>query len=193
MKWIIGLGNPGNEYEQTRHNVGFVVLDEMVRKFKGRWEAGKGDFLFVRLRYRQEEIELVKPLTYMNNSGLAVADIVDRYEAPTESILVVCDDFNIPLGQLRLRPGGADGGHNGLYSIIYQLRTEMFPRLRCGIATDRTPRNKEMMAAYVLSAFEPEELPAVKAMVPRASEAALCFSVEGIERAMNRYNQSSTS
>ncbi|MFQ5797171.1 MAG: aminoacyl-tRNA hydrolase [Bacteroidota bacterium] len=189
MKWIVGLGNPGSEYENTRHNVGFGVLDELVRSLEATWRGGKGDYLLAQTRYQGERIGLVKPLTYMNNSGLAVANIVERYEAALQDVLVVCDDINLPLGQLRLRPMGSDGGHNGLYSIIYQLRTEAFPRLRCGIASEEMPREKEKMATYVLSVFEPDERPVVKRMIPRAAEASLCYAVEGADRAMTRYNQ----
>ncbi len=191
VKWIVGLGNPGSEYENTRHNVGFSVLDELVRSLEVSWIEGKGNYLLSRSRYCDKEISLVKPLTYMNNSGLAVADLVERYQAALQDILIICDDYNLPLGRMRIRPKGSDGGHNGLYSIIYQLRTEEFPRLRCGIASENMPGGKEAMSDYVLSGFEADERPVMRRMIPRAAEAALFCAAEGIDRAMSRYNKPS--
>jgi PTH1 family peptidyl-tRNA hydrolase len=124
----------------------------------------------------------------MNNSGLAVADVVDRYNLDLRDLLIVCDDFNLPLGKIRLRPKGSDGGHNGLYSIIYQLQTEQFPRLRCGIGTTVTPSQKLDATSFVLSVFDRDERPAVRKMVDSARDAALCFSAEGINIAMDRWN-----
>ncbi len=189
MKWIVGLGNPGSEYENTRHNLGFCVVDEIGQSQDLAWKAGKGEYMQADSRYHGEDIALVKPLTYVNNSGVAVADLVQRYEVALEDILIVCDDVSLPLGLLRLRPKGSDGGHNGLYSIIYQLQTGGFPRLRCGIGSDRLPMRKDGMTEHVLSVFDPDERPVVRRMIARAAQAALCHAVEGIERAMNRYNQ----
>lgn len=189
MKWIIGLGNPGSQYEGTRHNVGFEVVDELVRSLKATWKEGKGDYLLSRSQHGSEEIALVKPLTYMNNSGIAVADVVEYFKVALADLLVVCDDFNLPLGRLRLRTKGTDGGHNGLYSIIFQLQSESFPRLRCGIATEKMPGDKAQLAEYVLSVFDSDERSAAKQMVRQATEAALYYAAEGIDRAMTRYNQ----
>ncbi len=191
VKWIVGLGNPGSEYENTRHNVGFSVLDELVRSLEVSWTEGKGDYMLSRSRYCGKEISLVKPLTYMNNSGLAVADLVERYQAALQDVLIICDDYNLPLGRLRIRPKGSDGGHNGLYSIIYHLRTEECPRLRCGIASENMPGGKEAMSDYVLSGIEADERPVMRRMIPRAAEAALFCAAEGIDRAMSRYNKPS--
>lgn len=185
---IIGLGNPGNEYEWTRHNVGFLVVDALRDVLRTEFEAGKGDYLLATARFHETQITLVKPLTYMNNSGLAVADVVERYDLNLKDLLVVCDDFNLPLGKIRLRPKGSDGGHNGLYSIIYQLQTEEFPRLRCGIGTAVTPGQRCNATSFVLSVFDRDERPAVRKMVESAREAALCFSAEGISVAMDRWN-----
>jgi len=185
---IIGLGNPGNEYEWTRHNVGFLVVDALRDTLHTEFEAGKGDYLLATAHFERTPITLVKPLTYMNNSGVAVADVVERYNVELRNLLVVCDDFNLPLGKLRLRPKGSDGGHNGLYSIIYQLRTEEFPRLRCGIGTGVTHGKKFDATSFVLSVFDRDERPAVRKMVENARDAALCFSAEGITIAMDRWN-----
>jgi PTH1 family peptidyl-tRNA hydrolase len=185
---IIGLGNPGSEYEGTRHNVGFLVVDAICEALKTAFRAGKGEYVEAASTVQGIEVLLIKPLTYMNNSGVAVADVLDRYNLQLNDILVVSDDFNLPLGTIRLRPKGSDGGHNGLYSIIYQLGTEEFARLRCGIGRPALTARRFDATAYVLSVFEPSELPIVKGMLRSARDAALCFVTEGIERAMSRWN-----
>lgn len=189
MFFIVGLGNPGNDYIHTRHNLGFDVVDKVVDEWKLRWKEGKGEYVFAVGSLKDVEFGLAKPLTYMNNSGDAVADIVGRFEVPLAQLLVVCDDFQLPLGVLRLRPGGSDGGHNGLYSIIYQLQSDQFPRLRCGIGSLTMPTDKNLMADFVLEQFSKEELPRAKQMVERAREASLSFIEQGIDRTMNMFNQ----
>ncbi|MBI3004961.1 MAG: aminoacyl-tRNA hydrolase [Ignavibacteriales bacterium] len=189
MFFIVGLGNPGNDYIHTRHNLGFDVVDKVVDEWKLRWKEGKGEYVFAVGSLKDVEFGLAKPLTYMNNSGDAVADIVGRFEVPLAQLLVVCDDFQLPLGVLRLRPGGSDGGHNGLYSIIYQLQSDQFPRLRCGIGSLTMPTDKNLMAGFVLEQFSKEELPLAKQMVERAREASLSFIEQGIDRTMNMFNQ----
>lgn len=188
MHAIIGLGNPGSEYEGTRHNLGFDVVDALCRRLRVGFRAGKGEYLVAQSSYRGTSLTLVKPLTYMNNSGIAVQDIVERFTEGCESLLVVCDDFQLPFGKIRIRPKGSDGGHNGLYSIIYHLQRHDFPRLRCGIATEAMPKRKTEMAQFVLSPFAKEESSAVADMIDRAADAALTFVHEGIEAAMNRFN-----
>lgn len=131
---------------------------------------------------------LVKPLTYMNNSGDAVADIVERYNVALDELLIICDDFQLPLGSIRLRAKGSDGGHNGLRSVINRLQSREFPRLRCGIAGKTMPTKKSSMASYVLAPFEKDEIPVVEAMVDRARDAALTFVREGIVAAMNTFH-----
>lgn len=189
MFFIVGLGNPGNDYIHTRHNLGFDVVDKVADEWKLRWKEGKGEYVFAVGSLKDVEFGLAKPLTYMNNSGDAVADIVGRFEVPLAQLLVVCDDFQLPLGVLRLRPGGSDGGHNGLYSIIYQLQSDQFPRLRCGIGSLTMPTDKNLMADFVLEQFSKEELPRAKQMVERAREASLSFIEQGIDRTMNMFNQ----
>jgi PTH1 family peptidyl-tRNA hydrolase len=185
---IVGLGNPGNEYEWTRHNVGFFVADALCDALRTEFEAGKGNYLLATAYSGGTPVSLVKPLTYMNNSGLAVADIIERYHVEPNDVLVVCDDFNLPLGKIRLRPKGSDGGHNGLYSIIYQLQTEEFPRLRCGIGTAASTGPEFGATSFVLSVFDRDEKPAVRKMVESARDAALCFLSEGIGVAMDQWN-----
>ncbi len=187
MYAIIGLGNPGSEYVGTRHNLGFRVIDALCKKFNLR-TAGEGDYLIGKTSYRGKHVYLVKPLTYMNNSGTAAEDIVRRYGISLQQMLVVCDDFQLPLGTLRLRPKGSDGGHNGLFSIIDQLGSKDFARLRCGIATEKMPKKKSEMAQFVLSTFDSDEEPIVKEMTGRARDAALSFITGGIDTTMNKFN-----
>lgn len=188
MVAIIGLGNPGSEYENTRHNLGFAVIDLLAEKLNIHLDAGKGDYLIGFGSFHSNDIGLVKPLTYMNNSGLAVLDLTERYKLQLHNCLVVCDDVNLSLGRIRLRPKGNDGGHNGLYSIIYHLQTEEFPRLRCGISRESTSEKKLNTAEFVLSVFEEHEKKPVHTMVMKAQNAALCFAQDGIDIAMNRFN-----
>jgi len=185
---IIGLGNPGYEYEWTRHNVGFKVVDEISEALQVELDAGRGNYLIGITEYHHKELALVKPLTYMNNSGHAVAELVERYSIRVEDLLVVCDDFHLPLGRLRLRARGSDGGHNGLYSIIYHLQTDAFPRLRCGIGRPDLIGKSFHAADFVLSVFDKEEIPRVRNMIEDARDASLSFVAEGIVAAMDRWN-----
>ena len=189
MHYLVGLGNPGQEYQYTRHNIGFDILDAVAERLKAHYKPGKGDFEIGFGSFKNSELALVKPLTYMNNSGEAILDIRNRYDVPLERFLVLCDDFQLPLGQLRLRPEGSDGGHNGLYSIIYHLKSTSFPRLRCGIASEHLPTDKRLMAQYVLEPFGQDERAAVRSMVHRAAEASLSFVTDGIQKTMNQFNQ----
>ncbi len=184
---IIGLGNPGREYESTRHNVGFMVVDLIASKLRKTFSPGKGEYYYVGIRHAGEDVTLLKPTTFMNDSGVAVSDALDRFGVVLEDLLVVYDDFNIPLGKLRLRKGGSDGGHNGIYSIIYHLNDDSFPRLRCGIGTGEVVPGRDM-AGFVLSKFERDELADVDAMTEKAAEAVLTFVRSGIQTAMNKFN-----
>ncbi|MBI4417257.1 MAG: aminoacyl-tRNA hydrolase [Ignavibacteriales bacterium] len=188
MVWCVGLGNPGEEYAGSRHNLGFEIVDRVARLIGTQFQSGTGEYRIARGSFKNRGIGLVKPLTYMNNSGEAVLDILERYSVPLDQLLILCDDFQLPLGRIRLRPGGSDGGHNGLYSILYHLKSSSFPRLRCGIASPTMPADKTLMAAFVLAPFARDERPIVDEMVARASEATLVFSVEGLQKAMNLYN-----
>jgi PTH1 family peptidyl-tRNA hydrolase len=193
MFFVIGLGNPERRYTGTRHNVGFEVVDRLAQDLGVQFKSGLGEFLIAQGSFRDHALALVKPLTFMNESGLAVTEIRDHFGARSEDLLVVCDDFQLPLGQLRLRLRGSDGGHNGLYSIIYHLQTEDFPRLRCGIASSRMPADKNQMADFVLARFGAEELPIVNEMIPQAKDACLCALTDGLTNAMNVYNKKPTS
>ena len=189
MVMFTGLGNPGREYESTRHNIGFRILDALSEDLKIPLNPGKGDYEYGVGSFKTIEVGLLKPLTYMNNSGEAVLDIRDRYDIPLERFLILCDDFQLPLGHLRLRPFGSDGGHNGLASVIYHLKSNSFPRLRCGIASEHMPADKALMARFVLEPFDRSEEAAVSTMIERAAEAALMVASDGLERTMNFFNR----
>jgi PTH1 family peptidyl-tRNA hydrolase len=181
---IVGLGNPGSQYRETRHNVGFMVVEELCTRFHAALRPGTGDYLIARTFAEGIGVHLAAPATFMNNSGAAVLDILGRYQIHQRELLVVADDFALPLGMLRFRMKGSDGGHNGLASIIYTLNSHEFPRLRCGIGTGTMPPKADM-AAFVLSQFEPEEIPAVNDMVKRAADACIEFARTGHPRPVN--------
>jgi peptidyl-tRNA hydrolase, PTH1 family len=189
MFFVIGLGNPEQRYAGTRHNIGFEVVDRLAHELRMRFTPGRGEFLIAQGSFRDQPLMLVKPLTFMNESGLAVMEIRDQFEARNEDLLVVCDDFQLPLGQLRLRLRGTDGGHNGLYSIIYHLQSEEIPRLRCGIASAIMPTDKNQMADFVLSRFASDELTVVNEMITQAKDACLCAQSDGLTKAMNVFNK----
>jgi peptidyl-tRNA hydrolase, PTH1 family len=184
---VAGLGNPGSRYEGTRHNLGFRVIEWLCDRFRVKMRQDPGPSLAGRTTAGGIDIVLLKPLTYMNNSGEAVALAMTRYGIPPERVLVVVDDFALPLGTLRIRPRGSDGGHNGLTSVIEKLGTTEFPRLRLGIAGTQPPAGEEM-AGFVLSSFAAEEEDQVRAMVERAGDACLVYAEHGLADAMNRFN-----
>ena len=193
MFFVIGLGNPEKRYNGTRHNIGFEVVDRLAQELRMQFKPGRGEFLIAQGSFRDQPLVLVKPLTFMNESGLAVMEIRDQFDARNEDLFVVCDDFQLPLGQLRIRLRGSDGGHNGLYSIIYHLQSEEFPRLRCGIASSAMPADKNQMADFVLDRFAAEELPIVGEMIPQAKDACLFALTDGLTKAMNVFNKKTAS
>ena len=182
----MGLGNPGKEYEGSRHNAGSLVVAGLADECGIRLSAGRGDFVGGRGRCAGEPVMLVVPLTYMNASGRAVAQALDEAEAGPGELLVVCDDVDLPLGRLRLRAAGGDGGHRGLASVIAALGTEEFARLRLGVG--RPPEGGDT-ADYVLDAFSVEEGATVREMVERGAEAVRTMLREGIEQAMTVFNR----
>jgi len=193
MFFVVGLGNPERRYTGTRHNIGFEVVDRLAWELRMQFKPGRGEFLIAQGNFRGRPLILVKPLTFMNESGVAVMEIRDQFEARNEDLFVVCDDFQLPLGQLRIRLRGSDGGHNGLYSIIYHLQSEEFPRLRCGIASSAMPADKNQMADFVLDRFAAEELPIVSEMIPQAKDACLFALTDGLTKAMNVFNKKTAS
>lgn len=186
MKLVVGLGNPGRRYHETRHNIGFAVSDELVRRSGAVYEHSRENALAARVGAGPAAVLLVKPLTMMNLSGEAVAGLAHFFKVGTPDILVVADDVNLPLGRLRLRARGSAGGHNGFRSIIGLLGTEEFPRLRVGVGRG-DPRRE--LADHVLARFDADEAGAVVESVARAADAVECFIAEGIEAAMNRFNR----
>ncbi|MDZ7360281.1 MAG: aminoacyl-tRNA hydrolase [candidate division KSB1 bacterium] len=178
---IVGLGNPGPRYANTRHNVGFKVVERLAERLQLSFRPGKGDYLLA----SGATILLMKPLTFMNNSGLAVRHAADDFGLECSRILIVLDDHQLPLGKLRLRTSGSDGGHNGLASVIQHLGTQEIPRLRLGIGAEFA---KGEMADYVLSAFSKEEQKRLPEIYDRAVEAALSFINDGVQQAMNKFN-----
>jgi PTH1 family peptidyl-tRNA hydrolase len=177
---IIGLGNPGVPYRETRHNLGFMVVEELARRWSVPFRPGRGPYevSLAREPRSERDVILVAPRTFMNLSGEAVSDVSCRYGVTPGSMLVVVDDFWLPLGILRYRPRGSDGGHHGLASIIAALESEEFPRLRLGIGKAVMPPKQEL-ADFVLSAFDPEERALAADMVLRAADAAEDFVRSG--------------
>ena len=183
IRLIAGLGNPGPEYVATRHNVGFMVVDQMAAQFGSAWEKTTK---WEGLSAKCGGVLLVKPLSFMNRSGYPVFAVAQFYKIEPQEILVVLDDFALPLGGLRLRARGGPGGHNGLESVIVQFGTEEIPRLRIGIGD--APR--EGSTDYVLSRFFDEEKSIVRATIDRAVEALKCAIDNGLVSAMNSFNKS---
>src|SRR5262245_16576051 len=189
MRLILGLGNPGEEYRDTRHNVGFRVIDDLARRFGLPVERLECNAFAGRFRLGEEEVLLAKPQTYMNRSGYAARCFAERYGLEPAAILVVYDEVNLPLGKIRLRRSGSPAGHRGLESVIENLRTIEVPRLRLGVSpTEGRPTGGEDLVEFVLSPFAPEELAAAGDMVARAADACETWLQEGVEAAMNRYN-----
>jgi PTH1 family peptidyl-tRNA hydrolase len=186
VRLLAGLGNPGPQYRDTRHNVGFWVADEIAR----RWGVSDGwrenfEALTVRGKTAGEPALVAKPLTFMNLSGFAVSRLAQYYKIEPAEMLVIVDEVALPLGRLRARRAGSAGGHNGLKSIVEQLGTDAFPRLRLGVGRGD---NRRDLADHVLSKFEPGERATIEAAVLRAADAAEMFVAEGIERVMNTFN-----
>jgi PTH1 family peptidyl-tRNA hydrolase len=191
VKLIVGLGNPGREYRDTRHNVGFLVVDELARRYSLTWSMAPSQVpdAFIAKRYGVDAWLLAKPLTFMNLSGSAVGALSRYYDIAAPDLLIVYDEVGLPFGKLRARARGSAGGHNGIKSIIERLGTTEFPRLRLGVGRGDARRD---LADHVLSKFEPEERIALESFVTRAADAAEMFAVEGIAKVMNVYNPDAT-
>lgn len=185
MKIIAGLGNPGAGYRNTRHNLGFLLLDQLAARLNASFDREKHHGLQAQARHGSEKLLLVKPQTFMNRSGDCLANVCRNTIFDPADLLVVVDDVNLALGRIRFRAGGSAGGHNGLKSIIERLGSPEFHRMRMGVGDDRKSGD---LADHVLSTFQPDERPAVESMLERGVEAALAWIDGGIERAMNGYN-----
>lgn len=194
MHLIVGLGNPGAEYSRTRHNIGWTALDELARRYDMRIERKQGEARVGGGSLPLPDggmarVLLAKPQTYMNLSGRAVASLLHFYRIDKSKLLVVTDDLNLPLGKLRLRASGSDGGHNGLKSIEQSLSSREYSRLRIGVGAPPDEERRERGTAnFVLRPFSSEELPAVEEAIARAADCIEAFVTRGVETAMNEFN-----
>lgn len=185
LRLIVGLGNVGATYVLTRHNVGFEVLDRVAGELKARTQPEHRRFRWAVAEHRGQDVILAWPSTLMNRSGLAVRDLLGACEVAIDEMLIVVDDFNLPLGALRFRSGGSDGGHNGLASIIEALDSEAFPRLRLGIGP--VPEGEDVVD-FVLGTFSRSELDPKTEMTARAAQAVLFAIDHRLDEAMSHYN-----
>lgn len=187
MKLIVGLGNPGPAYRNTRHNLGFMAVDELIKDFSsGFRKDAKNGVLKARLNYRDSDFILCKPLSYMNLSGGPVLKLMRQEKIAPQDILVACDDVNLGLGRIKIRARGSSGGHKGLESIIQSLSSDEFSRLRIGVSS---PHGQKDISGYVLSPFSREEQGIIREGIEKARNAMLCWLENGTEEAMNRFNQ----
>ena len=187
MKIIVGLGNPGKEYEYTRHNLGFLVVTLLAQQNSLKFlKSSVTQALTAQGEIGNQEVVLLLPWTYVNNSGSVVNQIMVHQAISPENILVVCDDLNTDFGQIRLRSQGSGGGHNGLASIIEKLKTKKFPRLRMGIGS---PLKKEETVNFVLGEFSSNEKKALGDFIQKAADCCLFWLAEGIYQAMDQYNK----
>ncbi|MEX0719310.1 MAG: aminoacyl-tRNA hydrolase [Balneolaceae bacterium] len=185
MSIIIGLGNMGAEYEGTRHNIGFEVVDLIAETLSITFGPGNGPFVVAEGRHRGRNVVLVKPTTYMNKSGVAVRKALAKYNSTKDDGLIIYDDLNLEVGDLRLKGQGSAGGHNGISNIIEELGSNEFPRLRFGIGNDF---RKGRQVDFVLSPFSKSEREIVETAKQKAHDVALSFARDGLTKAMNYYN-----
>ena len=183
---LVCLGNPGDKYENTRHNVGYMVADEVAERQRAPIQKLKFKALTNLLTISGEKVLVMKPITYMNLSGEAVRQAVDFYKVAPDHVLVVSYDTALPVGKLRIRKGGSAGGHNGLKNIIQHLGTDQFPRVRVGVG--EKPHPDYDMADWVLGKFRGEDKKAIDAAVKRAADAIECILSDGLDKSMNRFN-----
>ncbi len=182
---VAGLGNPGDRYTRTRHNLGFRGVEEFVRRRRGRWGKPAKGMVSARVDVAGRDVLVIEPLTYMNLSGDVVAPLMAKESLPLHRLLVVCDDFAIPLGSVRLRKNGSDGGHNGLGSMIERLNSIDFPRLRLGVGP--VPPRVDP-ADFVLAEFLPEEEGTVDDVLTTAAECIEAWIMDGVDKTMSRFN-----
>ncbi len=184
---LIGLGNPGREYRDSRHNLGFMVIDRLVIRLNAHGMKMQSKAIITTATYQDRKLILAKPQTYMNLSGQSAQGLLHFYKLPVENMLVAHDDLDLPFGTIRIRPGGGPGGQRGMASTIEQLGTKDFPRLRLGIGR---PPGRMDPADYVLQNFSRDEMKVLSEIVDRAADAALTFVTDGLNKAMNKYNGS---
>ena len=187
VSWIVvGLGNPGDKYENTRHNAGFLVVDELARRGRFAVQKAKHKALTSTAVIGGQGVLVMKPTTYMNLSGEAVGDAARFYKVPADHVLVISDDTDLPVGKLRIRKNGSAGGHNGLKSIIQHLGTDQFPRLKVGVGSK--PHPDYDMADWVLGKLQGEDKKTMDEAVKRAADAIECLLKDGADKAMNKFN-----
>ena len=184
MIYVIGLGNPGKQYRETRHNIGFWVVNALAEKHRISWQSGNGDYLHG--KHSSGKFAVAKPMTYMNNSGLAVQQMLQHEDTTLNEMLIVYDDLDLPLGKIRFRPNGGAGTHRGMQSIVRVTGSNAFPRLRIGIGSELKTGPAE---DFVLEPFASEEKPVAQAVTAQAVKGLLAFIHKDIEFAMNTYNQ----
>ena len=181
---LVGLGNPGLKYKDTRHNLGFMIVDKIAQVHNCVFKHKSDLYSITKTRFNVKNVILAKPMTYMNRSGVAVIELLKKYKIPLRNLLILLDDFNLPFGKIRLRSKGSDGGHNGLASIIYEMSRLDFPRLRVGIGTE----NIIDPIRFVLSDFGQDEQKRLPHILQESYEASLHFVVHGINTTMNTSN-----
>ena len=184
---LIGLGNPGREYRDSRHNVGFMLVDRIAVRLEARGMKVQSKAITTTAMYEDRKLILAKPQTYMNLSGQSVQGLIHFYKLPLANVLIAYDDLDIPFGTIRIRPGGGPGGQRGMASTIEHIGTNDFPRLRIGIGR---PPGRMDSAAYILQDFTRAEMKILSEIIDRAADAALEFVVNGLDKAMNKYNGS---
>lgn len=192
MKLVVGLGNPGKAYAHNRHNVGFHCLNYFAKLHSIRFDRRQCQARIGTGELGGEKLLLAKPRTFVNLSGKAVGCLVNKHNVPLGDLLVIHDDLDLPLGKIRLRPGGGSGGHKGMKSIISVLKSEEFPRLRVGIGHPQVEglsnTDEDVIVSYVLSDFTPQEEELIKPVIASVAEAIDCFLNQGMEVAMSRFN-----
>jgi len=181
MKIIVGLGNPGNNYSSTKHNFGFWVIDKIVEQRSLKYKAGKGEYVFA----QSNKYMYVKPTTYMNNSGIAIKQFLDYYKLNTDNLIIIYDDIDIELGRIKFRAKGSAGGHNGIKSIIYHLKTDTFDRLKIGIATSMKMKPSE---EYVLKSFPKKYNNLITEVLDITNSGIDYYLKNGIKETMNKFN-----
>ncbi|MGN8896898.1 aminoacyl-tRNA hydrolase [Flavonifractor sp. HCP28S3_F3] len=187
VEWLlVGLGNPGDKYDNTRHNVGFAAIDQLAEELKVPVQKLKYRALTQTVELGGAKVLLMKPITYMNLSGEAVGEAARFFKIPADHVLVLSDDVSLPVGKLRIRKGGSAGGHNGLKSIIHHLGTDQFPRVKIGVG--EKPHPDYDMADWVLGKFTGEDLKTITQAIQRAGKAAECYIQDGPDKAMNKFN-----
>ena len=182
MRAVLGIGNIGLRYQRNRHNAGFLVLDYFAQNRSIKFRAAKGDYYFCEGDLNQVHYFLIKPSNYVNNSGVAALQFLEKHKIDISDLLVVCDDVNMEMGKLRVRKSGGDGGHNGLASIIYHLNSDQFPRLRIGIGSDY---NEGELSSYVLDDFSENDAKIFKTVLKDSSHLVEEFIIGGIEALLN--------